>query len=363
LSEELHLAVVFGLGALLSLAFVPAARTLALRTGFLDHPVSYKAHGRSTPYLGGLAVIAATCLAALVLSDAVGDYAALIWGALALSAVGTLDDRIGLKVAPRLLVQLGAASGLYIAGYHWEFGLGAFIDFAVTVFWVVGVVNAFNLMDNLDGAIGSVTAAAATGVALLAAWNGLWELASLMMALSAASLAFLVFNLAKPAKIFLGDGGSTPIGYLVAGALLTIPEGPLGAAALPASLPLAGLVILDTTLVVVSRRRRSRPVLSGARDHLTHRLLAKLGSPRRVALALASVQGALAILAIALHESSPEEVVAIAACYFTAGLLAVALLETPDWRSDQMRQQVEGGEEVLAERRGASSGAPLESTS
>lgn len=361
MSEELQLLATAALAATLALALIPAATRLALATGFLDHPVSYKAHGRSTPYLGGLAVIVATCVATLVFSDALGDYAALFWGMLGLCVLGTLDDRVALPVPPRFVGQVAAATLLYVAGYHWELGLGAAPDFAFSVLWVVGVVNAFNLMDNLDGATGSVTGAAAGGAGILAATQGQWELATLMIALGAASLAFLAFNLQEPSRIFLGDGGSTPIGFLIAAAAMVLPTGGLGVAALPACIPIAGLVILDTTLVVISRRRRGKPVLSGARDHLTHRLLRRLRTPRRVAAALFAAQAALIFLAYGLHRTGEVEVWVLAVLYSALGLTAIALLETPEWRSLQMHEQAQADGEQ--ERRRVRSTPALESAS
>ena len=343
LSEELQLVAAAVLAGLLTLGAVPLARLVAVRTNTLDHPVSYKAHGRSTPYLGGAAVIISVVLVAGIFSRAFPDYDILLLVTLALCALGTLDDRVGLPVAPRFIAQGLAAIALYTSGIDWDLGAGAGLDVAVTVLWVIGVVNAFNLMDNLDGATGATGAVAALGVGILAAIEGVWPLAELMIALSASCFVFLLFNLSSPARIFLGDGGSMPIGFLVAGGVMAIPHGAMDGWALPAMVPLAGLVILDTTLVVISRRRRGRPVLSGARDHLTHRLLGRLGSPRAVALALGTGQAVLAVLAIVMFHASAEVIAVATIIYVAAGLAALRLLESPGWQSPQMREQAAAG--------------------
>ena len=119
-----------------------------------------------------------------------------------------------------------------------------------------------------------------------------------------------------------------PIGLLVACTIMAIPDGRLDWTLLFATAPLAGLPILDTTLVVASRPRRGEPVLSGARDHLTHRLFAVLGSERKVALILAVAQAALCGLAIALFQLDQATVVAATAIYLAAGAAIIALLET-----------------------------------
>ncbi len=146
-------------------------------------------------------------------------------------------------------------------------------------------MNAFNLMDNLDGATGTVTAVAASGIGALAATGSAWALGAMALALAGACAGFLPYNLAKPARIFLGDGGSMPIGLIISALIMAMtPVGELGEVMVPIAVVLVGLPALDTALVIVSRRRRGVSVFSGGRDHLTHRLLAKLGTPRRVAL-------------------------------------------------------------------------------
>src|SRR5207248_11415996 len=156
-------------------------------------------------------------------------------------------------------------------------------DFALTVASVVIAVNAFNLMDNIDGACGSVTAVACAGTGALAAIKGEWTIAALAFALSGACAGFLPFNLAGPARIFLGDGGSMPAGFLVAALVMaTAWHGRGGDPAVVVGALLAGLPIFDAALVSYARIRRGVSVMTGGRDHLTHRLLLHLRSPRAV---------------------------------------------------------------------------------
>jgi UDP-GlcNAc:undecaprenyl-phosphate GlcNAc-1-phosphate transferase len=191
-------------------------------------------------------------------------------------------------------------------------------------------------MDNMDGAASTVAAVSAAGAAALAIILDDVALAVILLAVSAACVAFLRFNLARPARIFLGDGGSMPIGFLIAAAVMAMPaHSNLGWSGLFLVAPLVGLPILDTALVVISRRRGGRPVLSGGRDHLTHRLRARLGSARLVALCLASAQAVLCLIALPLSEAGTAPVVVLAAAYVVAGAAAIYTLElrwdAPAW--------------------------------
>jgi UDP-GlcNAc:undecaprenyl-phosphate/decaprenyl-phosphate GlcNAc-1-phosphate transferase len=319
-------------GALLTaftvtLLAAPLAWKIAVRTAFFDHPVGYKEHSHPTPYLGGAAVMAGV-LAGWLIFDAAADYKRLLVAAMVLFAIGTLDDRIQLGVTLRLTAQVATAVALWAVDLGWTMLPGDTADLVLTIVWVVGITNAFNLMDNQDGATGTVGAVCSAGIGALALIQGQAALAVIAFSVSGACLGFLRYNLAKPARIFLGDGGSMPIGLLVACTIMAIPDGALDWTLLFATAPLAGLPILDTTLVVVSRLRRGAPVLSGGRDHLTHRLLGMVGSERKVALILAVAQAALCGLSIALFQLDPEAAVATAVAYLVVGVGAIALLET-----------------------------------
>jgi UDP-GlcNAc:undecaprenyl-phosphate GlcNAc-1-phosphate transferase len=195
---------------------------------------------------------------------------------------------------------------------------------------VVIAVNAFNLMDNLDGACGSVTAVAAAGAGVLAAIRGHVVIAGLAFALSGACAGFLPWNLAGPARIFLGDGGSMPAGFLVAAIVMaTAWHGQHGNPALLVGGMLAGLPIFDVALVSVSRARRGVPLMTGGRDHLTHRLLLILQSPRAVAASVAALQALLSALAIIGYELGSRGVAWLGLGVFLCGAVAILVLDSP----------------------------------
>ena len=135
-------------------------------------------------------------------------------------------------------------------------------------------------MDGAAATVGGVTTLATAALALI---EGDVALAVLCAGMSGACFGFLPYNLAGPARIFLGDGGSLPIGFVVAATIMALPDEGGGWTPILAAVILAGLPVLDTTLVMISRRRAGIPLLTAGRDHLTHRLVTRLGSPRAVA--------------------------------------------------------------------------------
>jgi UDP-GlcNAc:undecaprenyl-phosphate GlcNAc-1-phosphate transferase len=306
---------------------------VALATDFVDHPHGYKGHLAATPYLGGAAVVCAVLAATLLLTAPDWALAAVLGCAVALAVIGTIDDRVAVAPRWRVACELGAAGILFAAGVHWApFGVGV-LDFAVTAAWVIGIVNAFNLMDNIDGATGTVTSISAAAIGAIALLDHQTGIAVAAFALAGACLGFLPHNLAGPARIFLGDGGSMPAGFIVAAlSMAALGPGSLGSSAILAGALVAGLPILDTTLVVVSRRRRGVPFVTGGRDHLTHRILVRVGSARRVALVLALGQGALVGLAIAASQLGTGFTLGAALVAAVAGAAALVALESPALR-------------------------------
>jgi len=330
MSDGLQLSLAFAIALIATLALVPLVRLVALRTRFVDVPGGYKAHSRVTPYLGGAAVVTAVGLALLVSGAVTSRYAALFVWAFVLFVVGTVDDKRNLNPGIRMAIEATAGAALWNYGLGWNVFDSEVLNIALTIVWVIGLVNAFNLMDNMDGACATVAGMSATGVAAVGALYGDIALAVIGVSVAGACLGFLRYNLAKPARIFLGDGGSMPIGLIIAGAVMAAPGTQVsGWSAILALAPMVGLPILDTTLVVISRRRGRRPLLEGARDHLTHRMRTAFGgSTRLVALFLAMAQGLLCLIALGLA-SIGSVLVAAAAVLYVGGLgVAIWALET-----------------------------------
>jgi UDP-GlcNAc:undecaprenyl-phosphate/decaprenyl-phosphate GlcNAc-1-phosphate transferase len=323
----------FLLAAAVTFAAVRPVIALARRTAFYDHPTGYKGHHRATPFLGGLAVLAGFIAAVVAFGQATDRLWVILACALGLLAVGTLDDRFPVRPRWRVLAEVAAAIALDAAGLGWTVFGPELLNTLLTIAWVVGLCNAFNLMDNLDGATGTVAGVAAAGIGVVGLTHGDTAMAAVGFALAGACVGFLAHNLARPARIFLGDGGSLPIGFLVAASAIAVCDGHgLGVAAVPFGALLAGLAIFDTALVVVSRRRAGVPMVTAGRDHLTHRMLLRLGSERRVAIVLALVQAWLCLGAILGAEAGRVALYLVALTALTCGLVAIGVLDSVGWR-------------------------------
>lgn len=263
-----------GAALLLGLLLTEPLRRFALRHGITDRPTARKAHTRATPYLGGVAVAGATLaagVAAALVQGVFDPVLAVLLGAGAIVCVlGLIDDVRQLGPGLRLCVETSAAAMVVLAGGH-PTVLGSAFDAVLAVLWIVFVTNAFNLLDNMDGAASSLCTVIGGFLCLTAPVGGPDGLGAVMAALAGACLGFLFHN-RHPARIFLGDAGSLFLGFMLASAMTVLHDDASGHFG-PASLLLATLVpTLDTTLVMLSRYRESRPLLQGGTDHIAHRL-------------------------------------------------------------------------------------------
>ncbi|MGA2009573.1 MAG: MraY family glycosyltransferase [Solirubrobacteraceae bacterium] len=323
-------AVALALAAVASYALTPPAIRLAHAASLLDHPVGYKSHREPTPYLGGAAVLASLVAVTIVLADVGPRLAAVLGCAAALAVVGAYDDRFTASPAGRVVAELVAAWALFVNGVRWAPVRNTELDFILSALWIVGIVNAMNLMDNMDGAAATVAAVSGAGIGTLALDSGNAPIAIAAFAMTGACVGFLPRNLAAPARIFLGDGGSMPLGLLVGGLAICSARGD-GDGVLVGAM-LAGLPILDTTLISVSRIRRRVTIVTAGRDHLTHRLLTRARSPRRVCLGLLAAQGVLVGSAVAADRLGQAAVIGAAVTAAAAGVGALAVLESAGWR-------------------------------
>ena len=265
----------------------PLVARLAVARGWLDEPDGQrKMHPRPVPAVGGIAVFVAFALT-LVLLAVVGQrsldgalnqaapYLPLLVAGFVVSATGLVDDVRGVPPLAKLAVQTGAAVFLYFQGFQIqvisnplnggiELGVWAL---PVTVLWLVGMSNAFNLIDGLDGLAAGLGLVATLGLLAAAALNGRWETAVVAAALAGALLGFLPYNF-NPARVFLGDCGSLPVGFTLAA--IAVQSSIRTSAAIAVAVPLLALAlpILDVGLSVVRRFVRRRPVFGADRDHI-----------------------------------------------------------------------------------------------
>ncbi|MEX2374180.1 MAG: undecaprenyl/decaprenyl-phosphate alpha-N-acetylglucosaminyl 1-phosphate transferase [Dehalococcoidia bacterium] len=280
---------------LVSLVLTPLAIRTAIRHDILDRPAGHKSHDTPTPYLGGLAMLfafMATVVAAAALRPTTGGLTALltILGlGLLLALVGLADDVRGLGLTVRFGAQILAGVGLWLV----DIGVGVtqilWLDLLITVVWVVGITNAMNLLDNMDGLSAGIATIAAMSFGIIGAINGQILVASLAFALAGCAAGFLRHN-RPPARIYMGDAGSLFLGVMLAsvGIKLEFATHPVIAALVP--ILVLTVPVMDTSLVVVARLKHGLSPFRGGRDHISHRLV-HIGLPVPIAVLLISVAG------------------------------------------------------------------------
>jgi len=333
--------------AFLTSVVVGAVLTLAVRNrahayGWLDQAKSSrKIHVRPIPRLGGVAIVGGffAPLCALMLVDSgVGtaffmqDKLALglFVGGVAIAALGLYDDFRGAGARLKFTVQFGVAAALYGLGFRAEVIANPFGDpialgwlaIPFTLLWIVGVVNAMNLIDGLDGLAGGVAFFAVLPNFILAFARGDVVLCLTMASMGGAVLGFLIFNF-NPASIFMGDTGSMFLGFVLAAVSLKTYSKSGTAVAMLVPLIALGLPIMDTLLAVVRRTALRRPLFSADKEHIHHRIMSRmLLSHRRAVLALYGVCCLFALTALGLSYANSAQ----SAMLLTAIAIVVVVL-------------------------------------
>jgi UDP-GlcNAc:undecaprenyl-phosphate/decaprenyl-phosphate GlcNAc-1-phosphate transferase len=330
-----------GLAFALAALLVPLVRRVALQLGVTNQPVPDRWHTAPTPYLGGVGLAAAFIGGSLVVDGWERDVGLLVGAATSVSLLGLVDDVRVVSPAVRILVEAAAGVAAFAAGCRTDIGPDA-VDLALTVAVVVVLTNAFNLLDNIDGGLGSIMAVVALGVGVAALAGDQVRVGGFALALAGASLGFLVHNW-HPASIFMGDAGSLFLGFLIAALTLRLRTAVEPAASAVAGLLLVGPALFDTTLVAISRVRMGRSVLVGGTDHTSHRLV-RMGLSTEAAVAVI-VLGSLATttlgVAVARDWLAPLPVLALVGPAF-AVLLAVLLRQPPGDTEAAVRPPAEG---------------------
>lgn len=296
-----------------SLLFNWMARSVGLRFRLYDAPNGRRLHSRPIPRLGGPAIAAAfglPLLALLLWDNQLGDAwraqgtqgLALLLGGFLIMLVGLWDDVHHLRARYKLLGQIAIAVLAYFLGIQihqiqlplvGELDMGIFA-LPVTVFWILGFVNAVNLIDGVDGLCGGVVFIASVTVFFVALISGSPLGALFSAALGGAVLGFLRYNF-NPASLFLGDSGSYFLGYVLAIMSILGTQKSSVAVAVLAPLLAVGLPVADTFLAIVRRALNGRPIFAPDRGHIHHRLLDRGYGPKRVVIILYVVSVLFAI--------------------------------------------------------------------
>jgi UDP-GlcNAc:undecaprenyl-phosphate GlcNAc-1-phosphate transferase len=267
---------------------------VAGRIGLVDHPGGRKAHAHPTPLIGGIGMFVALAFAVLSYAVSLSSYRMLFAGALLLVVVGVLDDlrelsarhRFAAQITASLLMALGAGVQLHDFGYlispAFTLSLGI-LAVPLTLFATVGVINAVNMTDGIDGLAASLVLIAVIGFALIAWTQGESAPLGVLVALAAVLVAFLMFNLRFGGKalVFMGDAGSMFLGFVVAWFLIKFSQGEERLLAPVTALWLFAMPLIDTVSMMTRRMMLGRSPFQADREHFHHILMAAGYSPKQ----------------------------------------------------------------------------------
>ena len=308
------LPMAFLLALVVALLITPWVRKAAFKIGAIDQPEQRKVHSKIMPRMGGLAVFLAFTLTVLLTQQLDSRIIGLLVGGFLIVLLGILDDTKGLPAKVKLVGQIAAAAAVIPFGIQVEFitnpinGQMVHLDLwgiPVTIFWIISVTNAVNLIDGLDGLAGGTSFIAALTLAAVT-----WQQASLLggagmevvglaLILAASLLGFLRYNF-FPAKIFLGDTGSMFLGYALS--TMAVMGVAKAATAISVIVPMVimGIPLLDVFFAILRRYQSHRPIFQPDKEHLHHRMMALGLSHKQTVLAIYAINLVLGVSAFLL---------------------------------------------------------------
>lgn len=310
------------------LFIIPAFRALAIRLNIVDRPDGHlKKHAVSTPYLGGVAIFITLWLALFVKASFSQMQVGLFWGTLTILLVGLMDDLIALSPLVKLLGQSLSAVILIYYGFSLKFFWPAFGGQILAFFWLISLMNAFNLVDVMDGLATTIGICATLFLAGYVAYLDQMDLLFILLSFLVAHLAFFYYN--KPrATIYLGDAGSMLLGTVIGAVTLKINWLAIGNNAyfnfLIAPI-IIGIPAIEVISLIIIRKRKNIPFYRGSRDHYIHFLKAKNWSEWKILMFTAICMGLLGLLSslIAFSEYSGLLIFIVNICFLPIWYFAI----------------------------------------
>ncbi|HNZ52756.1 MAG TPA: MraY family glycosyltransferase [bacterium] len=299
------------------LVTTPFLIKIGIKHGFVDKVDQRKIHQGVIPRIGGIGIAMGTLFPLFLLYfynnfvsqtlfGSIENVVVIIFGGLSISILGLFDDIKGLPAKFKFLFQIALAVIAIYCGFSinamstpWGVVQLGWVGHFITVLWIVGIINAFNLIDGMDGLSSGVSFFACITIMSLSIVNGYMFVALVSAALAGAVVGFLVYNF-NPAKIFMGDAGSMFIGYVLA--VLSLKNQSKGHTIVSMLVPIIamGLPILDTTLAFLRRFLRNQSIFSADKQHIHHILLSKGLNQRKVVFMLYGISVVFTALAMLL---------------------------------------------------------------
>jgi len=301
-------------------------RRIAIKKQIVDKPdESHKTHSNPIPYLGGVAIVIGVTLVSY-LALFVGGFSlskvalasSILIPALLVGVIGLIDDVKKLSPLSRFIAQNAIAvvsTQILIAtqtvGSPTE---NALLDFLITMFWIVGLTNALNFFDNIDGGASGTATISAFFLFILALQGSQYSIAAFALVLTGGTIGFLLWN-RPPARIYMGDAGALYLGLLLASLTIRFDPNPINrVAGFAVPFFLLAVPIMDTTVVVIKRILRGISPFQGGRDHLSHRLMRAGLSKRQAVISLWLLTGFFCLLSLVVSQASYKHEGLVAMC-------------------------------------------------
>ncbi len=349
----------FGPAFLVAALLTPVVRWAAIRYQCVARPKEDRWHKKTTALMGGIAIYIAMAVPFFYVADFLSFWeyvtkagppvqpvslATVVFiGASFLFLLGLFDDLYNIKPHSKLIGQILAASLVVFLGYRLHWFQSLTLDTMATLFWIVGITNAFNLIDNMDGLCAGIGGVAAVCLAFIFK-DASAEAFRVSLIMAGALAGFLIYNF-NPARIFMGDCGSLVIGFSISVLALFFdqarPSNPVSSVAVPILVLL--VPILDTSLVTVIRILSGRKASTGGRDHTSHRLVL-MGFSERKAVLMLYLTGAIAGLAAVYVSrsdslSSPAVIIPVAIAIILMGVYLSQLRVYPEKEFSRLRDR------------------------
>jgi UDP-GlcNAc:undecaprenyl-phosphate/decaprenyl-phosphate GlcNAc-1-phosphate transferase len=312
----------------LALVLTPLVRAFARRYGFVAAPKTDRWHKKPTAMLGGAAIWLSVIITYAVFISGTTYGKFILLASTFLFVVGFVDDVLHIKPYQKLIGQVMGSAYVVYYGLSLPWTGSVLLNMALAIFWLIGITNAINLLDNMDGLASGIAVIAAGFLALSFVNSSQYTEALVMLIFAGALLGFLVFN-SNPASIFMGDCGSMFVGFFLASSALINVSGGRSRSLLPVlAVPILVLFIpiFDTTFVTVLRKLSGRSASVGGRDHTSHRLVALGMTERNAVLMLWAFAGLSGVLAILVQRARLDvSLAAIAAFTIVLTLVGVYL--------------------------------------
>jgi UDP-GlcNAc:undecaprenyl-phosphate GlcNAc-1-phosphate transferase len=276
--------IFFMLGSfLITFSLVPLIKKLAFKVGAVDNPCQRKVHCKPMPRLGGLAIYLGFIVMILLTQSMTQEIIGLVLGSTIIAILGIIDDIKEISPKIKLVGQIFAASVLIAFNIDVDYithpfsngvlSLG-YLSIPVTIIWVVGVTNAVNLIDGLDGLAAGISTIAALTLAIVGYIQGEFLMVALALMLAASTLGFLKYNF-HPAQIFMGDSGSMFLGFNLSALAIMGFVKSITVISVFVPILILGIPIFDTLFAIIRRYTNSQPIFKADKEHLHHCLLNK----------------------------------------------------------------------------------------